>query len=92
MVLIDNQSFEKDDYPSDNQESEPIDDDIIMEDAISSYKRYRTPSPDSPSKRLHSFLCAFSAGLLKEPKRIHRDELPPELKTWKEVLNHKYKD
>ena len=59
MVLIDNQSVEKDDYPSDNQEIEPIDDDIIMEDAISSYKRYRTPSPDSPSKRLHSFLYAF---------------------------------
>ena len=91
-VLINNQFFEKDDYPSDNQESEPIDDDIIMEDAISSYKRYRTPSPDAPSKRLHSFLCAFSAGLLKEPKRIYRDELLPEPKSWKEVLNHLYKD
>ena len=63
-----------------------------MEDAISSYKRYRTPSPDTPLKRLYLFLYAFSAGLLKEPKRIHRNELPFEPKTWKEVLNHKYKD
>ena len=63
-----------------------------MEDVISSYKRYRTLSLDVPLKRLYLFLCAFSAGLLKEPKRIYRNELPPELKTWKEVLNHKYKD
>ena len=52
-----------------------------MEDAISSYKRYRTPSPDTPSKRLYLFLCAFLAGLLKEPKRIYRDDLPPEPKS-----------
>ena len=92
MVLINNQTFEKDDYSSDNQEIEPIDNDIIMEDAISSYKRYRTPSLDIPSKRLYSFLYAFSVGLLKEPKRIYRDDLPPEPKSWKEVLNHPYKD
>ena len=81
MVLINNQNFKKDDYPSDNQEIELFNDDIIIEDAISSYKRYRTPSPDAPSKRLYSFLCAFSAGLLKEPKRIYQDNLPLEPKS-----------
>jgi hypothetical protein len=131
MVIINNQSFNQDDYST--YESE--DSDITMEDAeeltdqtidsninsniiqtstnqidstidsninvskIIPFKRTRSPSPESSSKRQHQsylsiqpFLCAFSAAILKNIKNIHRDNLPDPPKTWRDVQNHPYKE
>jgi hypothetical protein len=46
-------------------------------------------------QELPAYLAAFSSGLLysrNQQDRLHRDQLPPPPRSWKDMLAHPYKD
>jgi hypothetical protein len=83
------------------EEASPKDKDgaAVKEDNIIKGKRSRKP----PAERYEAYLthlkevdsfkalqAAFHSGL-KHHRKIHRDELPPPPKNWKELIRHQYK-